>query len=412
MGMERRTEIAEFQGLYGSFHVSEVLLQKIWLRQLFSAGQARCVGGEALEVLNPGQWNRLSGPDFRGARLRIDGREVRGAVEVHFRTQAWQQHGHHLDPAYETVVLHVVLFPPEPGVPPARTASGRMVPVVALVDLLWHDLEEYAQDEAMAALSGRDPWPLLESLLALEDPARDARLAAAAEKRWVQKVHFARLRIERLGWEEACHQTALEILGYVQNRAAMLRVAARFPWSGWRQHPPATGEILAAVDAGWTSRGVRPANHPRVRLEQYGRWMSAVPDWPGHLAAYVLPEPPDVSGMFEVSRLRREARLPQVRVELSRSICREAVGGSRLDTLVANLVLPFLGAKGHGEAARIPWIAWYPGDVSEGLRKTARQLGSARRPAVLANGILQALIALQLDALSDAEGTGLDSLRA
>jgi len=33
-----------------------------------------------------GAWNLQGGPDFRGARLVLDGREITGDVEVHFHT--------------------------------------------------------------------------------------------------------------------------------------------------------------------------------------------------------------------------------------------------------------------------------------------------------------------------------------
>ena len=95
---------------------------------------------------------------------------------------------------------------------------------VAMVDLKIDKsaFEEFAADDAMEARVLRHAVQLAEALLELPLAERLERLRAAAERRWKQKVHFAEVRLARLGWEEACHHTALEILGYRFNRAPML----------------------------------------------------------------------------------------------------------------------------------------------------------------------------------------------
>ncbi len=390
--------IAEFQGLYGAFHVSEVLLQKIWLRQQFAARNARTTDGEAVVVRSPGRWNRLSGPDFHDARLQIGGRAVAGAVEVHFHAEAWAQHHHDRDRAYDDVVLHVVLFPPDQGRKPASTSAGRTIPTLVLIDLLWQDLEAYAEDEAVAALAGRDPLPLLEGLLAMEEAPRRAAIVASMERRWREKTRFARLRIERLGWTGACHHTALEILGYRQNRAPMARVASRFGWDAWRAGRVTIDEALATAAEVWTTRGVRPANHPRRRLEQYADWAARVPDWPERLAALVLRELPE-NGIVPPTGERKANGTKELRARLVRELFGEAIGGTRVDTLIIDLVLPCLGATGPREAAWTHWRIWYPGDMPDALRTVARQLAAPRAGGGLTNGLLQALFGLVLQAL-------------
>jgi hypothetical protein len=100
--------VAELQGLYGAFLFPEKLLQKIWLRGDYDGTDARTVDGRRSEILHPGRWNLLGGPDFRAARLRIEGgREFVGDVEIHVRCEDWAAHAHASDPAYDDVVLHV-----------------------------------------------------------------------------------------------------------------------------------------------------------------------------------------------------------------------------------------------------------------------------------------------------------------
>lgn len=390
-------EIAEFQGLYGSYHISELLLQKLWLRGNFDTRRATTFEGEELRILHPGRWNRLGGPDFLHARLLIGNREVTGDVEVHFRADGWHQHGHDADPAYDGVVLHVVLFPPAGGRSQMKTSAGRTIPVLVLVDLLWHDLEEYATDDAVAALNGVDPLPVVERLLALDVEKRAAELRAAALRRWRQKIHFAGLRIERLGWNEACHQTALEILGYRNNRPAMLRVGSVFSHARWCTKAPAVDEMLEAASSYWRSQGGRPANHPRRRLLQYEAWMKERPNWPEVLRQVQLPQLPRDESADDPVVVRRTVGFVALRAEMARKLCGGAVTGTRWDTLMGNLFFPFLAVArgaGPGSAALAQiWQAWYPGDVPDSLLKAVRELDPAR---LVCNGAIQGLLGLQL----------------
>ncbi|MBE2215281.1 MAG: DUF2851 family protein [Opitutaceae bacterium] len=417
-GAANAPEVAEFQGRYGSYHVSELLLQKIWLRGAFDQSRARTLAGATLTVLHPGTWNRLSGPDFRDARLLLDGHEVTGDIEVHFHAEAWKQHGHDTDRAYDRVVLHVVLFPPPAhgGGPLARTTGGREIPVLVLVDLLWHDLEEYATDEAVAALSGRDAMPLVEHLLALEPAARMAAVRAAAELRWQEKLRYARLRLERCGWDEACHLTALEILGYRANREAMLRVGTTHPWSTWSRAVidgrcgPSLDALFAAGGEHWTLRGVRPANQPRLRLVQYQRWMTRAPDWPRRLRAFALPSIDDHPAGESVVRQRRRAGHARLRAAIAHELTGDELGGLRLDTFAINLILPYLAAapdtpRRDAETAAAWWRLWTPGDIAESLLVATRQLAAPGSRETRTNAMIQGLLGLHLQRVCSADAS-------
>ncbi len=216
------------QGLYGPFSFPEKLLQKIWLRGDFDRAAATLVDGCRIAVRHPGKWNILGGPDFRGARLAIGaGPEITGDVELHLHAADWAAHAHAGDRSYDGVVLHVALFPP-PREHETLRADGLAIPVLALLPLLHHDLEEFAAVEAVESLAGRTAQRLPEELFRLEPAELVGLLHAHAADRWRQKVHFARLRLQRLGWENACHHAVLEILGYRFNSAPMLRLAGRF----------------------------------------------------------------------------------------------------------------------------------------------------------------------------------------
>ncbi len=386
--------VEEVQGVDGPFTFPEKLLQRIWLRREFDVGRALTTDGRRVAVVHPGRWNLLGGPDFREARLSLDEVALHGDVEVHLRAGDWKAHGHGNDPAYSRVVLHVVLFPTVERY--TSVYGGGSVPILPLLPLLYHDLEEYAADAAVAALANRPSLRILELLGQLPAARRSRLLSEHAAARWRQKVRFARLRIERLGWREACHQTAMEILGYRFNRVSMLRVASRHPLEHWNSAELDVERMYAEEAGGWQRHGVRPANQPLARLRQYARWVAGGGPWPEALlgAFEALPEIEEEPGSA-TGAVRRRFGFRAQRERWRAGLCADAVGGSRFDTLLCDGLLPLAVASGHtNERAACRWWGhWFEGDVPDSLHAGMRDLaalGEARAPAChgLAQGLL------------------------
>jgi hypothetical protein len=395
--------VAEVLGLFGPFQFPELLLQRIWAEQTFDLNGLRTEEGEVVKVDGKGRWNRLGGPDFQEARVKIGEVWVRGDVEVHLREEDWTAHGHRSDPNYANVVLHVVLFPPKAT--HTKGTDGRRIPIVALLPILWHDLEEYASDAAMAVIAARPLDRLTERWLAMSAADAQREIRTDAAKRWQQKVHYAKVRIDRLGWGSACHYTALEILGYKFNRSPMLQVAAAWPLAAWRGGGVDVPAVFEAGRPKWKLQGVRPANHPRNRLSSYVKWVAAGGDWPERLAEVGR-------GLAEVARGKAsiESGVAARRRELGftkrwRGVM-EAIGAAgavaspRADNLWGDGLMPLLVAGGHLQDAGgfVWWFYGRPGDQPDSLVKAARRIGFADgRTQPLAWGHVQGLLGNQLD---------------
>lgn len=368
---ETEPVVAELQGIHGAFSFPERILQKIWLRGDFDRAAARLTDGRAVRILDPGRWNLLGGPDFRQARLRLGGEGepvVTGDVEVHLRAADWDAHGHVRDRAYDDVVLHVVLFPPPSG-RLTIGAGGRTIPVLALLPLLYRGLEEYAADDAVEELADRVLSRLPEELALTPAEDRRSLLDEHAARRWRQKVHFAGLRLRRLGWETACHQAALEILGYRFNRVPMLRLAAAHPLTEWRERAFDPAALAAEETGAWSLQGVRPANRPGVRLRQYVDWVARVPEWPEvwRRLAVTLPHADEAE---TTAAARRRHGFAGWRERVAAEVCGGVLGGTRLDTLICDGLLPLAAAAGGGAGAEQGfWRHWFPGDLPPALRK-------------------------------------------
>ena len=65
-------------------------------------------GGARIEILSRGEWNHEAGPDFKNAKIRYQGKILRGDIELHRKSSDYIRHGHLADAAYANVILHVV----------------------------------------------------------------------------------------------------------------------------------------------------------------------------------------------------------------------------------------------------------------------------------------------------------------
>ncbi|MEQ9582352.1 MAG: DUF2851 family protein, partial [Arenibacter sp.] len=71
-------------------------------------GNLKSSKDEAIQILDVGTHNLLSGPDFFNAKIQIDEQLWAGTVEMHIKSSDWYAHNHEVDPNYQNVILHVV----------------------------------------------------------------------------------------------------------------------------------------------------------------------------------------------------------------------------------------------------------------------------------------------------------------
>ncbi|MFT4901607.1 MAG: hypothetical protein ACI81V_000881 [Lentimonas sp.] len=386
--------VQEIQGLYGPFTLSERVIQKIWLRRDFVVAEATTESGLQLEVLDPGRWNLQDGPDFKEARLVIAGREVQGDVEIHFNEADWRLHDHQNNPNFDRVVLHVVLYPRRDTVPMARTLSGTVPEVLVLLPLLEHDLESYAMDEALREMEQMDELEWMVEFLSRPLLECQQMLENEAQLRWAHKLDFARKRLKQGSWSEVCHQMCLEVLGYARNRVPMARLALRHPLCEFQAGQLSTDALFAEFKGDWRLNGLRPANHPRRRLEQYLAVVRRQPDWPQRLSEVFKIRPREI-GALGTRSFRKTYALRELQRLIGEVVFAGQIGSGKLNTLICDALLPLVTAAGVFEGA-VHWSHWYPGDAPDALRKFLKhaQITDFKNPQ--SNGSNQGALALFL----------------
>ena len=102
----------------------EIVLHYIWEKCLWAGFDQQTTDGRSIEVLSVGEHNHDAGPDYSHARIRINGKEWVGNIEIHVNASDWIKHHHHLDKAYDSVILHVVRVADKP----IYNSKGELVP--------------------------------------------------------------------------------------------------------------------------------------------------------------------------------------------------------------------------------------------------------------------------------------------
>jgi hypothetical protein len=233
----------------------ERVVRCIWFDQTLATDRLRVDGGGKLRVVSPGWWNLEAGPDFRNASIRLGtGAALRGDVEVHIQASGWRAHGHHKDPAYNSVVLHVVLWN-DTGATCVETASGASVPQLTLEPYLTAPLPDLVDDvdpaeypEASEASTGACQSFLSSGAVTVEWLGQF--LDHAGDHRIVQKARRAAQR--DAPDDQMLYEGIAACLGYKRNKAPLLDLARRLPWADVRvrgQEVPPGGKRRLAVEA-------------------------------------------------------------------------------------------------------------------------------------------------------------------
>jgi hypothetical protein len=111
-----------------SFEYGEDLLQFIWQYQLYEQEDLLSTKGQKIQIVNQGYLNQNSGPDFENAKIKLNEVSFFGAIEIHIDSNSWKTHRHHVDKAYNNVVLHVCFS--ESAV--AHRENGPEIPLLLL----------------------------------------------------------------------------------------------------------------------------------------------------------------------------------------------------------------------------------------------------------------------------------------
>jgi hypothetical protein len=380
--------------------------------------------GRSVDFIHLGVWTHGLGPDFRNALICIDnGPVIEGSIELHLRSHGWIEHGHHLDPAYNQVVLHVVTRFDATEI---RRADGKLVPTVVLdasfrrmitANIDW----SIVGGEVCAEHIARDQGDVIRDIIGrLGDIRLSARTAAVEGS------------LQSAAPEPVLFGMLMDALGYSRNRDGMRAVVDAVPWSvvtsvaqrgphafadltalllgvgGYLpmsdiegEHAGISAKAIRECATRWTALSasfglesipptiwqmgrVRPGNHPALRLVQAASLVAATG---GRISAAIL-EPLRLG--LEPSRALQDLVAANIDTRL---------GDDRARAIAVNVVMPFAFGLGQqmgdteliNQAGTI-WESMPGAESNERTRRATRQVageaGIRRQGARIQQGLI------------------------
>ena len=219
------------------FALMEKLMQYIWANRLYLSEDMVTNDGLKVRVIDPGRLNTDAGPDFFNAKVEIDGEMWAGNVEIHVRASDWRRHNHHMDRAYDSVILHVV----EKDDAPVYRTDGMRIPQLVLKPNP-HFNDSYRQ--------------LVNSTIELPCADRIGQIPKLFITEWMESLAFERLqsKADRMlelydafngSWEDVCYVALARNLGFGINNDAFERLARRAPLHLMQKHSDSLLQIEA-----------------------------------------------------------------------------------------------------------------------------------------------------------------------
>ena len=206
----------------------EKLLHYVWKHKILPLKTLTTSDGQEIEVIDPGLHNHDQGPDFFNAKIRLGGTLWAGNVEVHLRSSDWYRHSHDNDPAYNSVILHVVgEIDGE-----VKNAEGKTLPQVQLD--IPHGIRQSYEE-----LCRTEDYPRCHRIIPTVPTMKVHQwMDALLVERLKERSELVAERANRTGgdWERATFVTLSRSFGFGLNGDAFERWAMRIPLQAAGKH--------------------------------------------------------------------------------------------------------------------------------------------------------------------------------
>lgn len=204
----------------------EALIHDLWASRRFNEKGLETTTGLPVQIRNTGSKNTDAGPDFKNARLQIGETSWVGDVEIHVRSGEWYDHRHQVDAHYNSVVLHVTLFP-DVWTGNLLRADGTTIPEAILSSCLDEPFRDLLYRFNTQPGNAPACAPLWNDVTA--DLRKSWTRKSARERLLAKRDRLANAFLTLPDLEELLHQLVFAGLGYAKNTDAMITLAERIP---------------------------------------------------------------------------------------------------------------------------------------------------------------------------------------
>lgn len=356
-----------------SISMKETLLHYVWRARRFDLNRLQSTTGQSIQILLHGLYNQDSGPDFLNAKIRIDDTLWIGHIEMHLKSSDWIAHQHQNDPAYENVILHVVLDDDTPIYYP----NQNRIPCLEIGPYINQNI-----------LENYERLQFQESFVPCENHLSD--VPEMVTHSWLDRMLHERLHAKAIhleanlkrtnhDWEESFYLLLARGFGFKKNGEAMEELARRIPFRILKKHADHQVQIDAMLygTAGllnqqssedyptllkreyqflkrkyalremnpvyWQFLRMRPSNFPTIRIAQFSSLIVRAPDILNRLI--YSDQLNEVRSLFE--RLEIHAYWnTHYHFKESTTSKTKLLGKTSIDLLLINVFIPFLYSYG------------------------------------------------------------------
>ncbi|MFA5589003.1 MAG: DUF2851 family protein [Bacteroidales bacterium] len=355
--------------------VPEEFLCFIWENRLFSTDKLKTIDNESIEVVHAGRRNSHSGPDFFNAKIKIGETLWAGNIEIHKKASDWERHNHSGDRAYENVILHVV----EQADRQIRRENGTKI---ATLEMKWPEQLSKNYQKLLDAKT----WIACQEQFHLVNPT-------------MLQLGFHRLMVERLeektdeiigileknqqNWNETFYQILARMFGFKVNAIPFELLAKAIPLKILGKHKNSLHQLESLLFGSsgllseelfgdsyftglrnefdflqkkyklnivephlWKHMRMRPGNFPAIRISQF--------------AALIYRSSSLFSKILKTESVEEIRNLFNVKAseywdshyrfnKPSAKVYPKRLGVSAINTLIINVVVPFLFVYGENQ---------------------------------------------------------------
>jgi len=278
-------------------NIKEDLLHLVWKLKKFDFNHLKTTDGQDITISKFGFHNHNAGPDFLNGEVTIGETKWVGHIEMHIRASEWKDHKHHLDKAYNNVILHVVYQ--NDGI--IYNENGQTIPTLILQDRISeHTLANYEN------LSQNLDWiPCAKSMHKVDS----GKFQMFLEKVLIERLEDKCLRIMDIldhnmnDWEDTLYKLLSKYLGLKVNASAFEQLAHVTPYKTLKKvssnlnrtealllgqsgllsesedpyisqlykehaHLQTKHDLIPMTGVEWKFARLRPANFPTIRMAQ------------------------------------------------------------------------------------------------------------------------------------------------
>ena len=282
---------------------SEEFLYHIWDAQHLKKNLTT-VSGKKLTIKFSGRWNTDSGADFKDAIIEIDGKILKGDIEIDLTSYHWKSHSHNENPEFNSVLLHIV-YEDNGKDPYTINEDGCKIEILEIKKHLDNDINKLIKHYSGEPYIEKDKT--CELFNNMDADKTKIYLNNNGMMRFEKKIKRFSAEHFFSDFDQLLYMGFMEALGYSKNKYQMLQIAMNIPYnelkhsynegmtkkvfiaillcsSGLIDHLSASVSsyyktnwenlyneqkyVSRSSDIKWKLFRIRPVNHPAVRLLQ------------------------------------------------------------------------------------------------------------------------------------------------